>query len=86
MTLLTVYQVPGFFSRAATEQRAVKNSRGSLFKLDKNRKARYESLSHPGYAKASVNFFPTGSSVFQLAMQQYMVARKIEKIDVFRQD
>lgn len=85
MTLLTVYQVPGFFSRAATEPRAAKNSRGSLFKLD-NRKARYKSLSHPGYAKASVNFFPTGNSVFELAMQQYMVARKIEKIDVFRQD
>ena len=86
MTLVTVYQVPGFFSRAATKPRAAKNSRGSLFKLDKNRKARYKSLSHPGYAKASVNFFPTGNSVFLLAMQQYMVARQIEKIDVFRQD
>ena len=73
-------QVLGFFSRAATEPRAAKNSLGSLFKLDRNRKARYKSLSHPGYAKASVNFFLTGNSVFQLAMQQYMVARQIEKM------
>ena len=68
--------VPGtkvFLACWRAKPRAAKNSSGSLFKLDRNRKPRYKSLSHPGYAKASVNFFLKGNSVFQPAMQQWLL-------------